>query len=133
MSARKKVPLSTVLQECFDSIKGEIGEKKWSFSIRALNFRNVRFVDLLITVKPKLHDRTLECGSLVDDLYQIATLAESFTKERPRSNKNWSHLADALDREGSFLQHMILSPLTDIYRRCHSMEYVWSDSSRHRY
>jgi hypothetical protein len=66
--------------------------------------------DLLIKIKPKLHDRKLESGSLVDDLYQVATLAESFTTQRPRSNKNWGHLTDALDREGSFIQHMMLGP-----------------------
>jgi len=69
-----------------------------------------RLLDLLITIKPKLNDRKLESVSLVGDLYQIATLAESFTAQRPRSNKNWGHLADALDREGSFVQHMMLFP-----------------------
>jgi len=79
MSTSKKpvAAMSAVLQECFDNIK-----------------------DLLITIKPKLHDRKLESGSLVEDLYQVAALAESFTAQRPRSNRNWGHLADALDREG---------------------------------
>lgn len=59
-----------------------------------------RSPDLLIKIKPKLHDKQFESGSLASDLYQVAALSESFTAQRPRSNKNWGHLADALDREG---------------------------------
>jgi hypothetical protein len=62
-----------------------------------------RSLDLLIKIKPKLHDKQFESGSLASDLYQVAALAESFTAQRPRSNKNWGHLADALDREGSLV------------------------------
>lgn len=44
---------------------------------------------------------------MVQDLNQLATLAESFAEQRPRSNKDWVQLADSLDQEGSpFLLHM---------------------------
>ena len=36
----------------------------------------------------------------VEDLNQVASLAESFSDQRPRSSKSWSHLADSLDQEG---------------------------------
>ncbi|KIM81848.1 hypothetical protein PILCRDRAFT_8503 [Piloderma croceum F 1598] len=82
MSAHKLGASSAILQDSFDSIKG------------------TRSLDLLVKIKPKLNDAQLESGPLVHDLYQVAALAESFTAQRPKSNKNWGHLADALDREG---------------------------------
>lgn len=73
------------------------------------------FLDLLVKIKPKLHDNKVKSGSLVDNLNQVAALAESFTAQRPRSNKNWSQLADTLDREGSFcLAHVLNSPICDV-------------------
>lgn len=36
----------------------------------------------------------------VEDLNQVASLAESFSDQRPRSSKSWSHLANSLDQEG---------------------------------
>ncbi|OBZ78675.1 hypothetical protein A0H81_00255 [Grifola frondosa] len=56
---------------------------------------------ILTKIKPKLNDsRQSAWIPLRTDLLQIAVLAESFTKQRPRSNKEWRHLADTLDREG---------------------------------
>lgn len=56
-------------------------------------------VDLLLRVKDVKTRGTL----LVEDLHQLAALAESFTEQRPRSNKSWIHLAEALDREGQYV------------------------------
>jgi hypothetical protein len=62
--------------------------------IEGLNFLNS--ADLLLRVKDVKNRGTL----LVEDLHQLAALAESFTEQRPRSNKTWVHLAETLDREG---------------------------------
>jgi len=43
---------------------------------------------------------------LVEELGQMAMLAESFTEQRPRSNKNWQDLADSLDQEGVALWNL---------------------------
>ncbi|PFH47187.1 hypothetical protein AMATHDRAFT_124143, partial [Amanita thiersii Skay4041] len=57
--------------------------------------------DLLIAIKPRLDDPELpNRPSLVNDLYQLAVLAESFSQKRPRSNNAWIDLADSLDQEG---------------------------------
>ncbi|KAG6828741.1 hypothetical protein H0H92_006879 [Tricholoma furcatifolium] len=58
--------------------------------------------EILLTVKPKLDDlKSTTRPSLTSDLYQIASLAEAFSEQRPRSNsKSWLHLADSLDQEG---------------------------------
>lgn len=53
-------------------------------------------IDLLLRVKDVKGTRS----SLLDDLLQIAALAESFTEQRPRSNKTWMEMAEVLDREG---------------------------------
>ncbi|TFK38784.1 meiosis protein SPO22/ZIP4 like-domain-containing protein [Crucibulum laeve] len=58
-------------------------------------------MELLATIKPLLDDpKHSNRPSVVEDLEQVASLAESFIEQRPRSNKSWSHLADALDQEG---------------------------------
>ncbi|KAJ7615258.1 meiosis protein SPO22/ZIP4 like-domain-containing protein [Mycena polygramma] len=77
MSARKKKNLPG-LQQIFDSIK-----------------------DLLITAKPQLDsaDPTVR-PPLIEKLRQVASLAESFTEQRPKSNKSWLQLSDELDQEG---------------------------------
>ncbi|TCD65068.1 hypothetical protein EIP91_003270 [Steccherinum ochraceum] len=62
--------------------------------------------DVLIKVKPKVTDGNLKKSSartLLDDLDKLAALAESFTQQRPRANKDWLALAEALDREGVHL------------------------------
>ncbi|PCH33182.1 hypothetical protein WOLCODRAFT_93070 [Wolfiporia cocos MD-104 SS10] len=57
--------------------------------------------DALISVKQKLGDsRRSSRVSICAELYQLASLAESFSQQRPRSNKDWVHQADTLDREG---------------------------------
>ncbi|KAG6890867.1 hypothetical protein C0992_012003 [Termitomyces sp. T32_za158] len=57
---------------------------------------------LLLTTKPQLDDpKPSTRPSLTSDLYQVASLAESFLEQRPRSNKkSWIQLADSLDQEG---------------------------------
>jgi len=58
-------------------------------------------LDLLIRIKPRLDDPDLpNRPSLVQDLHQVAALAEAFSEQRPRSNKAWVELADSLDQEG---------------------------------
>ncbi|KAH9947352.1 meiosis protein SPO22/ZIP4 like-domain-containing protein [Amylocystis lapponica] len=57
--------------------------------------------DILVPIKPKLNET--KPGALLairSDLHQIAVLAQSFSQQRPRSNKDWLHHADSLDREG---------------------------------
>ncbi|KAJ6605346.1 meiosis protein SPO22/ZIP4 like-domain-containing protein [Mycena vulgaris] len=77
MSARKKKDLPG-LQHIFDSIK-----------------------DLLITAKPQLDSPDPSVRpSLIEKLRQVASLAESFTEQRPKSNKSWLQLSDELDQEG---------------------------------
>ncbi|KAJ6602365.1 hypothetical protein B0H10DRAFT_1754789, partial [Mycena sp. CBHHK59/15] len=77
MSARKKKNLPG-LQQIFDSIK-----------------------DLLISAKPQLDsvDPTIR-PPLIEKLYRVTSLAESFSEQRPRSNKSWLQLSDELDQEG---------------------------------
>lgn len=54
-----------------------------------------------IGIKLKLKDsKRSEWGSIRTELQHLASLAESFTKQRPRSNKDWVDLADNLDRDG---------------------------------
>ncbi|KIJ97165.1 hypothetical protein K443DRAFT_258079 [Laccaria amethystina LaAM-08-1] len=77
MSTRKKKSI-TSLQQIYDSI-----------------------MELLLKVKPVLDNRKDQNWRVaVEDLNQVASLAESFSDQRPRSSKSWSHLADSLDQEG---------------------------------
>lgn len=87
------------LQETFETIQGKALQFEGTCN---LSTRYCARVDLLATTKPKLDgpNGALRASS-VDDLHQVVSLAESFTEQRPRSNKNWIHLADTLDREGA--------------------------------
>jgi hypothetical protein len=59
--------------------------------------------EILITTKPRLEDpKPSILPTLIRDLHRVASLAESFTEHRPRSNKSWVHLVDTLDQEGMF-------------------------------
>lgn len=55
-------------------------------------------------MKPLLDDQQYQNWPLVtQELAQITSLVNSFTEQRPKSNKSsWNHLADSLDQEGSF-------------------------------
>ncbi|KAF7367752.1 hypothetical protein MSAN_00839200 [Mycena sanguinolenta] len=80
MSARKKKNLPG-LQQIFDSIK-----------------------NLLITAKPQLDNPDPGVQpTLIEKLRQVGSLAESFTEQRPKSNKNWLQLSDELDQEAPTL------------------------------
>ncbi|TDL22344.1 hypothetical protein BD410DRAFT_821261 [Rickenella mellea] len=60
--------------------------------------------DIIINIKPKLTDtRKAARSSLIEDLNHLAVLAQKFTEQRPRSNRTWIELGDALDREGVHL------------------------------
>ncbi|KAK7007973.1 meiosis protein SPO22/ZIP4 like-domain-containing protein [Favolaschia claudopus] len=77
MSTRKRKNLPG-LQQIFDSIK-----------------------DILITAKPQLDETDPSVRpTLIERLRQVASLAESFTEQRPHSNKSWLQLSDELDQEG---------------------------------
>ncbi|KAJ7259902.1 meiosis protein SPO22/ZIP4 like-domain-containing protein [Mycena rebaudengoi] len=77
MSARKKKNLPG-MQQIFDSIK-----------------------DVLISAKPQLDSADPGIRpSLIEKLHRVASLAESFAEQRPRSNKSWLQLSDDLDQEG---------------------------------
>ncbi|KAF5376865.1 hypothetical protein D9615_007266 [Tricholomella constricta] len=58
--------------------------------------------EILLTAKTQLDDPKPPIRpSLAEDLHQVASLAESFLEQRPKSNnKSWIHLADSLDQEG---------------------------------
>jgi hypothetical protein len=64
-----------------------------------LNF----FPERLSIVKPLLDDQQHQNWPLVtQELAQITSLVNSFTEQRPKSNRlSWNHLADSLDQEGS--------------------------------
>lgn len=58
-------------------------------------------IDQLIRIKPRLDDPDLPSRpSLVQDLNKVATLAESFCEQGPKSNKACADLVDSLDQEG---------------------------------
>ena len=58
-------------------------------------------LDLLTKTKAQLDDsNAANRASLIQNLHQVAMLAESFAEQRPRSNKDWVNLADMLDQEG---------------------------------
>lgn len=114
----KKKSLSG-LKETFEAIKGE---KKAMFV--ELDVANVG-PDLLIRTKAQLDDTTaLSRPSLVQDLHQVASLAESFTEQRPKSSKEWFHLADTLDQEGAWQSLASLIRLLTAETRRQSLEYI---------
>ncbi|OJA21094.1 hypothetical protein AZE42_07730 [Rhizopogon vesiculosus] len=55
--------------------------------------------ELLIRIKPKLKDGTAKEGTITQDLHKIASLAQAFAEQRPKSSKS-CQLADFLDQEG---------------------------------
>ncbi|KAG6819251.1 hypothetical protein H0H93_013770, partial [Arthromyces matolae] len=57
---------------------------------------------ILLTTKPQLDDpKPPTRPTLTTDLHRVASLAESFLEQRPKSNdKKWVDLADTLDQEG---------------------------------
>ncbi|CAA7266391.1 unnamed protein product [Cyclocybe aegerita] len=59
-------------------------------------------MERLSKVKPLLDDcRHPNWSTATQDLMKIASLAESFAEQRPKSSRTaWSHLADSLDQEG---------------------------------
>ncbi|KAF9231600.1 hypothetical protein BU15DRAFT_68195 [Melanogaster broomeanus] len=83
MSPGRKKRHGTDLQTVYDQIEGKF------FLIR----------QLLIKIKPKLKDIQPNDASVVQNLHQITSLAQSFSEQRLKSSKK-SHLADALDQEG---------------------------------
>ena len=96
MSTNKK-KTSLDLQQICDSIKGKalVG----LLQITTIPF----FSEILITTKLRLEDPKPEVlPNLIRDLHMVASLAESFTEHRQRSNKSWIHLVDVLDQEGMF-------------------------------
>jgi hypothetical protein len=103
MSVHKPGASSSGIQENFDDIQGEMALNRNFNLLSGYSILNIVLLDLLIKVKAKLNDDHVGSGSLADELYQVAALAENFTAQRPRSNKNWSQLADTLDREGMSL------------------------------
>ncbi|KAF8637477.1 hypothetical protein AX16_010805 [Volvariella volvacea WC 439] len=72
--------------------------KKGSSSLRQ-TFESIK--DLLLTTKVQLED--LEQSSqavLVKNLHKVASLAESYTEQRPKSNQTDASFSDILDQEG---------------------------------
>ena len=62
------------------------------------------FAGRLAKVKPLLDDpKHPDWPSITQELTQVASQAESFAEQRPKSSRaTWSHLADSLDQEGYF-------------------------------
>lgn len=92
------------------------------------------FIDLLITAKPQLDNPDPAVRPpLIEKLRQVASLAESFTEQRPKSNKSWLQLSDELDQEGPLIPRTLspINPRTNYIRftnaenshRRQSMEY----------
>lgn len=88
------------LQQMYDSIKGM--EKKPLMNFHVLKLMSF-YSEILLTVKSQLDDpKPPTRPSLTKDLHRVASLAESFTEQRPKSNKSWVQFADSLDQEGQF-------------------------------
>lgn len=66
---------------------------------------------------------------MTEKLIQIASLAESFTEQRPKSSRStWSHLADSLDQEGpSSLTKPLHADIHLILGRRRSLEHIGLD------
>jgi hypothetical protein len=99
MSAREKRTASTP-QGNLDAIKGETLSRTPISPPNGLKL--TRHLDFLVKAKSRLDDvRSDVRVALVDDLHQIAFLAESLTEQRSRWKKQLPHAEDLLDREGS--------------------------------
>jgi hypothetical protein len=73
-----------------------------SYCLTSMPLTAKPYPDLLTKNKPHLNDTDIpNRPSLVQNLHQIASLAESFAEQRPRSITSWNHLADSLDQEGA--------------------------------
>ncbi|EIN13175.1 hypothetical protein PUNSTDRAFT_139817 [Punctularia strigosozonata HHB-11173 SS5] len=56
---------------------------------------------VLTRIKPKLTDIShSDRTALIRELNEVAGLAHAFSKQRPKSTKNWQEIADSLDNEG---------------------------------
>ncbi|KAK0446558.1 uncharacterized protein EV420DRAFT_1313772 [Desarmillaria tabescens] len=70
--------------------------------------------DLLISTKSQLDDpKAAVRPTLVKNLHRVASLAESFTEQRPRASKDCAELADGLDQEGVNLWN-----ISSLVRKC---------------
>jgi hypothetical protein len=96
MMTSKKRSSSGPLQETYDSIKGEHSVSVVSTHAGIAQLHSFWSTEFLIKVK----DIKNRKSDIVDDLRQLAVLAEKFTELRPKSQKSWIHLAEVLDREG---------------------------------
>lgn len=98
MSPGRKPRHGPNLQTVYDQIQGKC------FLIRHIMCTDSKFrrhsLELLIKIKPKLSDIQSD-AHVVKDLDHITSLAQSFSEQRPKSDKK-SHLADALDQEGLY-------------------------------
>jgi hypothetical protein len=122
MSSRKKRNAPPNLQETFDAIKGEYFPSL-SFGQTDCTTCGCLCQDLLLRVKDVKNARS----SIIDDLHQVAALAESFTEQRPKSNKGWLDMADALDREGQpTCLYRVTKPQN--FKRSQPVEYGLFDS-----
>ena len=84
-------------QELYDEIKGINSRPIRRYFIPP----NAHFhKDLLIRTKPKLNEGTAKDGTITQDLHNIASLAQAFAEQRPKSVKS-CQMADFLDQEGS--------------------------------
>ncbi|KAF8179159.1 meiosis protein SPO22/ZIP4 like-domain-containing protein [Pholiota molesta] len=71
-------------------------------SVESLQELHTSILEHLSKVKPLLDDpKHPNWPSIIEELNQVTSQAESFTEQRPKSSKaTWSHLADSLDQEG---------------------------------
>ncbi|KAI9566962.1 meiosis protein SPO22/ZIP4 like-domain-containing protein [Boletus coccyginus] len=109
MSPGRKPRHGPNLQTVYDQIQGK------PFLIRHIMCTDSKFrrhsLELLIKIKPKLSDIQSD-AHVVKDLDHITSLAQSFSEQRPKSDKK-SHLADALDQEGVNLWNA-----SGLFRQC---------------
>ena len=106
MSTPKKQKQAN-LQKLFHQIEGKFFSHPRSPPARCANRELHRTpllsAELLIKIKPKLKDITsssVDAGTVVKDLHQIASLAQSFSDQRFKSGNNDGHFTDALDQQG---------------------------------
>jgi hypothetical protein len=109
MSSRKRAP-SAGLQETYDSIKGVNFSPALGSHVKEMFAQpphRLLSQELLTRVKDDKHLPTR-----VDELHQLAALAEAFTELRRRSKQPWAKMAEFLDREGSSCIPILLKQKT---------------------
>lgn len=104
MSPTRKRKLTPDLESIFESISSQYQSSHITEFLdlytKYLTGNSFCSSGLLSTIKPKLNDSSRSWTPALADLKQIAVLAESFSKQRPKSDESCLHLLNVVDREG---------------------------------